>query len=88
MAGTGFQKRENNMGTHLDETVKACNKCLDEAKKLEKQFKAAKTPQDKDKLRKMAEASKKMAKLYFDAIEAAKVKDAKVMYEILKNMGV
>ena len=76
------------MGTHLEAAVKACSKCLDEAKKLEKEFKAAKTPQDKDKLKKQAEACKKMAKVYLDGIAAAQAKDAQVMKDILKNMGV
>jgi len=72
----------------LDETVKACNKCLEEAKKIEKQFKVAKTPQEKEKLKKMAEACQKQAKLYFDAIAAAKAKDAQVLQEIIKNIGI
>jgi hypothetical protein len=76
------------MGSHLDETVKACNKCLEEAKKIEKQFKVAKTPQEKEKLKKMAEACQKQAKLYFDAIAAAKAKDAQVLQEIIKNIGI
>jgi hypothetical protein len=76
------------MGSHLDAAVKACGKCLDEAQKIEKQLKAAKTPQDKEKLKKMAEACKKMAKVYLDGIAAAQAKDAQVMEEIFKNMGV
>jgi hypothetical protein len=76
------------MGSHLDETVKACNKCLDEAKKIEKEFKAAKTPQEKEKFKKQAEACQKQAKLYFDAIAAAKAKDAQVLQDIIKNLGV
>jgi hypothetical protein len=41
MAGTGLPrgkplwKRSLYMGSHLDETIKACDKALDEAKKLE-----------------------------------------------------
>ena len=75
------------MGSHLEATVKACGKCLDEAKKLEKQLKAAKPGPEKDKIKKMAEACRKMAKLYFDGIDTAKAKDVNEIDGIFKNMG-
>jgi hypothetical protein len=76
------------MATHLEETIKACNKALDEAKKLEKQFKAAKTPQEKDKLKKMAEGAKKIGIAFYNSIDAAKENDRAEMLGIFKNMGV
>jgi hypothetical protein len=75
------------MASHLEETSKALSKCLDEAKKLEKQFASAKTPQDKDKLAKMAEACRKMAVGYFNMIDSAKAKDQKEMGEILGKVN-
>ena len=71
--------------SHLSETLKACEKCFDEAKKLEKQFKAAKSPQDKEKLKKMAEAAKKMGVAYYDMIPAAKDKDKKEMISATRS---
>jgi len=76
------------MASHLEQTIKACSKALDEAKKLEKQFKAAKTPQDKDKLKKMAEAAKKIGVAYYNMIDSAKQKDQAEMLGIFKTMGV
>jgi hypothetical protein len=75
------------MATHLEETVKAFGKCMDEAKKLEKQFNSAKTPQDKEKLAKMAEACKKMALGYANMVEGSKQKDLKEMGSILHKVN-
>jgi hypothetical protein len=76
------------MPSHLELTVKAVSKALDEAKKLEKEFKAATKPAEKEKLKKMAEAAKKIAVAHFDTIEAAKQKDRVEMDGIFKSMGV
>ena len=78
---------EDNMGSHLEETIKACNKALDEAKKLEKQFKTAKTAQEKDKLKKMAEGAKKIGLAFYNSIDAAKQKDQAEMLNAFKTMG-
>ncbi len=75
------------MGLHLDATVKAIDKALNEAKKLEKEFKAAKTEADKAKLKKMAEAAKKIAELHFAGIAAAQAKDQQAMLATFKTMG-
>lgn len=75
------------MATHLDETVKAFGKCMDEAKKLQKQMKSAKTQQDKDKLAKMAEACQKMALGYANMVESAKQKDLKELGGILHEVN-
>jgi hypothetical protein len=75
------------MATHLEATIKACNKALDEAKKLEKQFKAAKTAQDKEKLKKMAEGAKKIGLAFYNSIDAAKDKDRAEMLAAFKTMG-
>jgi hypothetical protein len=75
------------MASHLEETVKAMSKCRDEAKKLEKQYLAAKTPQEKEKITKMADACKKMAMGYFNMIDSAKDKDKKEMGEILGKIN-
>jgi len=72
--------------SHLSETMKACEKCLAEAKKLEKQWKAAKSPQDKEKLKKMADACRKMAAAYYDMIPAAKDKDKKEVLDICDSI--
>jgi len=72
--------------SHLSETLKACEKCFEEAKKLEKQFKAAKSPQDKEKLKKMAEGAKKMGIAYYEMIPAAKDKDKKEMIDICDSI--
>jgi len=71
----------------LDETVKAWNKCLDEAKKIEKEFKAAKTAQEKEKLKKMADACQKQAKLCIDAIAAANAKEHQALKDIIQNLS-
>ena len=75
------------MGSHLEATIKACDKALDEAKKFEKQFKTAKTAQEKEKLRKMAEAAKKIGLAYYNSIDAAKQKDQAEMLAAFKTMG-
>jgi hypothetical protein len=74
------------MSSHLDETVKAWNKCLDDAKRIEKEFKAAKTPQEKQKLMKMAEACQKQAKLCIDATAAANAKEHELLKTIIQNL--
>ena len=76
------------MGTHLDAVMKACNNALDEAKKLEKEFKAAKTAPEKVKLKKMAEAAKKIALAHFSQIDAAKEKDKLELNNVFKEMGI
>jgi hypothetical protein len=75
------------MGSHLDTTVKAWNKCLDDAKKIEKEYKAAKTPQEKDKLMKMAQACQKQAQLCIDATAAANAKEHQMLKEIIQNLS-
>ena len=75
------------MASHLEETSKAMSKCLDEARRLEKEFAKAKTPQDKQKLTKMVEACRKMAIGYFDMIDSAREKDRKEMGEILGKIN-
>ena len=75
------------MGSHLDATVKAWNRCLDDAKKIEKEYKAAKTPQEKEKLMKMAQACQKQATVCIDAIAAAKAKEAQLLKDIIQNMS-
>lgn len=75
------------MASHLDEVTKAFNKCKDEAKKLEKDWAKAKTPQDKDKLRKMAEACRKMSLAYLGMVSGAVEKDKKEMSEILEEIS-
>jgi len=72
----------------LEESAKGYSKSLDEAKKLEKEFKAAKTPEEKDKLKKKAEALEKTAKAHLDAIAAAHTKETQVLKAIIQNMGV
>ena len=52
------------MGSHLDETIKACDKALDEAKKLEKEYHDAKTAQEKERLKKLAVAARKIAEAH------------------------
>jgi hypothetical protein len=74
------------MATHLEETMKACKKAFDEAEKLEKQFKAAKTAQEKDKLKKMAIAAKKIGAAFYDMIPAAAAKDKAQMNSILDSI--
>jgi hypothetical protein len=75
------------MATHLEETVKAFGKCMDEAKKLQKQAKSAKTNEEKQKLAKMAEACKNMALGYANMVESAKQKDLKEMGTILHDVN-
>jgi hypothetical protein len=79
--------RETTMPTHLEQTIKACSKALDEAKKLEKQFKAAKTAEEKEKIRKMAAGAKKIAEAFYNSIDAAKEKDRQELLGIFKLMG-
>lgn len=76
------------MGSHLDATIKACNKALDEAKKLEKQFKAAKTAQEKEKLKLMAQGARKIGEAFYNSIDAAKEKDRAEMLACFKTCGV
>jgi hypothetical protein len=73
------------MGSHLSETIKACDKALEEAKKLEKEFKAAKTPKEKERLKKMAEAAKKIGEAFYNSIDAAKEKDRAAMNAAFKT---
>lgn len=75
------------MGTHLEATIKAVDKALAEAKKLEKEFKAAKTDADRAKLKKMAEAAKKIAEAHFNSLKAAEAKDRQEMLNTFKTMG-
>ena len=75
------------MGSHLDAVVKACDKALEEAAKLEKQWKAAKPGPEKDKLKKMAEGAKKIGIAFYAQVDAAKLKDEKDMLATFKNMG-
>ena len=75
------------MPTNLDIAISAIKKAEAEAAKLTKEWKAAKTPAEKDKLKKMAEAAKKIANLHFDSIDAAKVKDKAKMLDTFKEMG-
>jgi hypothetical protein len=74
------------MASHLDEVTTAFNKCRDEAKRLEKEWAKAK-PQDKDKLKKMAEACHKMAVSYLAMVSSAVEKDKKEMGEILHEIN-
>jgi hypothetical protein len=76
------------MGQHLDATMKACSKAYAEAEKLKKQYDAAKTPQDKEKYKKMAEGAKKIGLAHFKMIDAAKQKDEAELLGIFKTMGV
>jgi hypothetical protein len=76
------------MGSHLDETIKACDKALDEAKKLEKEYHDAKTAQEKERLKKLAVAARKIAEAHYNSIDAAKEKDRAAMLASFKNMGV
>ena len=75
------------MGSHLDATVKAWNKCLDDARKIEKEYKAAKTPQEKEKLLKMAQACQKQAQVCIDATAAANAREHQALKDIIQNMG-
>ncbi len=76
------------MPSHLELTVKAVSKALDEAKKIEKEMKAATKPAEKEKLRKMAEAAKKIASAFWDQIDTAKAKDKADLEGIFKQIGV
>ena len=75
------------MGLHLDATIKAIDKALAEAKKIEREYKAAKNDTEKAKLKKMAEAAKKIAEAHFNSIDAAKAKDRQEMLTTFKSMG-
>jgi len=74
------------MGKKLDEVVKAGNKALDEAKKLQKQYAAAKTPQEKDKYKKMAEGARKIALAFGDMVAAAAKEDKTELLGILDSI--
>jgi hypothetical protein len=71
----------------LESSAKGFSKSLEEAKKLEKQFKAAKTPQEKDKVKKKLDALQKTAKGHLDAIATAQAKEAQMLKDIIQNMG-
>lgn len=73
--------------SHLDATIKAIEKALAEAKKIEKEYKTAKNDAEKAKLKKMAEAAKKIAEAHFASIDAAKAKDRAEMLATFKTMG-
>ncbi len=74
------------MGKKLDDIVKAGNKALDEAKKLQKAYKDAKTPQEKEKYKKMAEGAKKIANAFADMVVVAAKEDKAEMLEILDSI--
>ncbi len=74
------------MGSHLDAIAAAVKKAKKEAEKLEKEFLAAKTPQEKEKLKKMAEGAWKIAEAHINQVDAAKAKDKAEMLEIFKKI--
>ena len=58
------------MASHLDGVLSAIKKADAEREKLVKDWKAAKTPAEKDKLKKMAEGAKKIAVAFYGQIDA------------------
>ncbi len=75
------------MPTHLEAVMSAISKAEAERDKLLKQWKAAKTAPDKEKLKKTADGARKIAIAFYDQIDAAKVKDKAAMLEGFKEMG-
>jgi len=63
------------MGRHLEATKKAALKAAEEVEKLVKEAKKAKTPQEREKLLKMAEGAQKIMQAHLKSQEAAAQKD-------------
>ena len=75
------------MSSHLLQVATAAEKCYDEAKKLENQFKQAKNDQERGKLKSQAEAAKKQTVAFYSQVDAAKQKDLKEIMMICDAIG-
>lgn len=76
------------MGSNLEAINSAIKKADAEREKIIKEWKAAKTPQEKEKLKKMAEGIRKMILAHLDQVDAAKAKDRAAMDNTFKEMGI
>jgi hypothetical protein len=73
--------------SHLETLMQAIKKTLEERDRLLKQFKAAKTPEEKKKLQAMAEGARKIALAHYEMVDAAKAKDKTAMLSSFKELG-
>jgi hypothetical protein len=75
------------MSSHLFEVAKAADQAYQEAKKLENSLKSATNPQEKEKLKKFAEAAKKQTLALYSQVEPAKQKDLKEIMTICEHVA-